>query len=34
VQSPVQTLDARLEVQLALLREALDLARYQRRQEA
>jgi flagellar biosynthesis/type III secretory pathway protein FliH len=30
VQSPTQTLDARLDVQLGLLREALDLARHQR----
>lgn len=30
VQSPVQTLDARLEVQLALLRDRLDAARLQR----
>lgn len=30
VQSPAQTLDARLEVQLAMLREALDAARHQR----
>ncbi|HEY9109631.1 MAG TPA: FliH/SctL family protein [Roseateles sp.] len=34
VQSPMQTLDARLEVQLGLLREALDLARHQRQEEA
>jgi flagellar biosynthesis/type III secretory pathway protein FliH len=34
VQSPMQTLDARLEVQLGLLREALDLARHQHQEEA
>lgn len=34
VQSPVQTLDARLEVQLGLLREAMDLARHQRQEQA
>jgi len=33
VQSPIQTLDARLDVQLGLLREALDLARHERQDD-
>lgn len=34
LQSPAQTLDARLEVQLALLREALDVARHEQSPDA